>query len=51
MSQIRKQLDIVVELGATAGPPLGLFTMEHRNTWAKVYKKMRKGKDVLVINM
>ena len=43
VSQIRAQLDAVAKLGTTQGPPLGLFTIENRNTWAKVYKKLCKG--------
>lgn len=44
VNQLHSQLEAVVKLGGTLGPPLGLFTMENRNSWAKVYKKMCKGK-------
>ncbi|XP_053380411.1 carnitine O-acetyltransferase-like isoform X2 [Mercenaria mercenaria] len=43
-SQVRDQLSEVVKQGATAGEPIGLFTMEHRDNWANVYKKMIQDK-------
>ncbi|KAL4218901.1 hypothetical protein ACF0H5_021489 [Mactra antiquata] len=43
-NQIRAQLDEVVKLGAEKGAPIGLFTMEYRNTWANIYQQMVKDK-------
>ena len=44
VEQITGQLDNVVKEGHLFGDPIGLFTMEHRTNWAKVYKKLLEGK-------
>lgn len=42
--QIRQQLEAVVQLGTVSGPPVGLMTMEHRDNWAQVYKRLVQDK-------
>ncbi|XP_060564784.1 carnitine O-acetyltransferase-like isoform X2 [Ruditapes philippinarum] len=44
ISQVRNQLLEVVNQGSTPGEPIGLFTMEHRDNWSSVYKKMIQDK-------
>ncbi|XP_052790483.1 carnitine O-acetyltransferase-like [Mya arenaria] len=41
-TQLRAQLEAVVSQGSSQGPPLGLFTMENRENWARAYKNMCK---------
>ena len=44
IKQLYKQLKWIADNTEKPGPALGILTMEHRHTWAKIYKKMMKGK-------
>ena len=44
IKQLYKQLKWIADNTEKTGPALGILTMEHRHTWAKIYKKMMKGK-------
>ncbi|XP_071820524.1 carnitine O-acetyltransferase-like isoform X3 [Apostichopus japonicus] len=42
LSTIYHQLKNIMDQSQVAAVPLGLLTTEHRNTWGKVYKTMKK---------
>ena len=44
IKQLYKQLKWIADNTEKPGPALGILTMEHRHTWAKIYKKMMKGR-------
>ncbi|KAL3872104.1 hypothetical protein ACJMK2_040057 [Sinanodonta woodiana] len=44
IEQLTQQLVDVVEMSPAKGPPIGVFTMENRNNWAKTYNKLIKDK-------
>ena len=43
ISTIYHQLKKIVDASNIPGVPIGLITSEHRNTWGKIYKTMKKG--------
>ncbi|XP_077986310.1 carnitine O-acetyltransferase-like isoform X2 [Glandiceps talaboti] len=42
VSELISQLQKVVDMSPKLGDAVGILTTEHRNTWGKVYKKLRK---------
>ena len=42
--QTYEQLHKIVSASQTEGAAVGILTSDNRNTWAKVYKRLQKGK-------